>query len=142
MQQKGTLGIEKLEYRARSEKVHCGPMTPAGWSGAAGGDQTREGRCRPGYVIGRLPSSATCFLLRGPSHLLRRPPEFNRKLVESRLVREDAGADAFASICRAAWGYGDLSLKEALNTRRLANTPAIRDSRLGGPLGVLGNHLP
>ena len=37
------------EIRKRVEEVHCGAMALAGWSDAAHGDQTSEGRRRPGY---------------------------------------------------------------------------------------------
>ena len=42
--------------RNRGEKVLCGAGTLAGWSDAANGDRTDEGRSRLGYVI-RLASS-------------------------------------------------------------------------------------
>ena len=53
------------KVRTREEKARCGTVTSAGWSDAAYGDHTSDGRCRLGCVIGRASST-----LRGP----RRPP--------------------------------------------------------------------
>ena len=53
------------ETRQRGEKIHSGTMTPTGWSDAAHGEQSANGKCRPGNVIG-FTSSA----LRGPCHII------------------------------------------------------------------------
>ena len=54
-------GSKDGEMRIGGEKVNCGAITLAGWSDAAYGDQTKEGRRRLGYVIRKASST-----LRGP----------------------------------------------------------------------------
>ena len=73
--------------RIRGEEVRCGSTTSAGRSDAAYGDQTKERRCRLGYVIGRVSST-----LLGPRHLLGRESKFARNLVKSKL-----GGEVYAS---------------------------------------------
>ena len=70
--------------------VRCGTRTLARWSDAAYGDQTKEGSCRLGYVIGLLPPSQ-----RGPCHLLQWPAKSTSKLVRSSL---GGGVDAFSEM--------------------------------------------
>ena len=64
--------------RPRVEEARCSTMTLAGWSDSAFGDQTSEGRCRLGCVIG--PVSST---FRGPRHTLQWPSKFAKKLMKS-----------------------------------------------------------
>ena len=59
------------DLRKRGERVHCGSMTSAGWPNAAYGDQSTEGKCRVGYVIGLM------------SPTLRRTSKFAGKTVKS-----------------------------------------------------------
>ena len=44
-------------FRARGERLHKGTLTLAGWSDAAYGGLSEEGRCRLGYIIGLMSSS-------------------------------------------------------------------------------------
>ena len=69
--------------RHRNEKIHGNAMTLVGWSDAAYGDQSSLGKCRLGYVIGRM-SPNLC----GPCHLTQWPSKFARKLAESSLGGE------------------------------------------------------
>ena len=49
-------GDAEGEMRRRGGKVHRGARAPAGWPDAAGGDQTKGGRCRSGRATGlRVP---------------------------------------------------------------------------------------
>ena len=57
-----------------------------GWPDAAYGDQTEEGKCRSGYVIGLMSST-----LKGPRHISQRTPKFARKMVKSSLGGEVYG---------------------------------------------------
>ena len=57
--------------RARGDRIHCGAASLAGRPDAAYGDQSAEGKCRSGYVIGLASSS-----LNGPCHILRRASRF------------------------------------------------------------------
>ena len=61
-------------------------MTFVGWSDAAYGRLSEEGRCRLGYIIGLTSSS-----LSGPCHAPRRTSKFTRKLVKRSL-----GGEVFA----------------------------------------------
>ena len=45
-------GGEDGEARQRGGKIHGGTMTLVSWSDAASGDQSAQGKCRPGYVSG------------------------------------------------------------------------------------------
>ena len=58
-------------------------MTLVGWSDAAYGRLSEEGRCRLGYIIGLMSSS-----LSGPCHVLQWTSKFTRKLVKSSLGGE------------------------------------------------------
>ena len=69
--------------RAWGEKVHRGNASLVGWSGAANDDQSAEGRCRLGYVIGM--TSAT---LNVPCHTAQWTPKFSGKLVRGSLGGE------------------------------------------------------
>ena len=51
--------------RARSGGIRCGAMSLAGWSDAANGDQSEDGKCRRGFVIGLMSST-----LNGPCHII------------------------------------------------------------------------
>ena len=55
-----------------------GAMPQAGWSDAACGDRSAEGKCGLGYVIGLTPST-----LYGPCHIAQLPSQFTRGLVKS-----------------------------------------------------------
>ena len=61
-------------------------MTLVGWSDAAYGDQSTEGKCRLGFVIGLMSST-----LKGPFRILQRTYKFSRKMVKSSL-----GGEVFA----------------------------------------------
>ena len=50
--------------RKRGERFHGDSMTLAGWPDAAYGDQSAEGKCRLGYVIGWMSST-----LKGPCRI-------------------------------------------------------------------------
>ena len=58
-------------------------MSLVGWSDAAYGRLSEEGRCRLGYIIGLMSSS-----LSGPCHVLQWTSKFTRKLVKSSLGGE------------------------------------------------------
>ena len=58
-------------------------MSPVGWSDAACGDLSQNGKCRLGYLIGSMSSSLT-----GPCHVLQWTSKFTRKLVKSSLGGE------------------------------------------------------
>ena len=76
-------GKGKDDMRNRGDKLHCETMSSAGWSDATYGDQSMEGRCRLGYVVGLMSSSLT-----SPRHLLQWPSKFTGKRVESGLGGE------------------------------------------------------
>ena len=58
-------------------------MTLVGWSDAAYRNQSTEGKCRLGYVIG-----STSSTLKGLCHISQRATKFTRKMVESSLGGE------------------------------------------------------
>ena len=62
--------------------MRCSTRTLARWSDTASEDQTSEGRCRLGYVIGPAPPT-----IRGPFHILQRMSKCTGKLVKSSLGR-------------------------------------------------------
>ena len=66
--------------RASGEKVHCGTTTLAGWSDAADGEQTAEGRRRLGQMIGRVSSTH-----QGPRHLFQWATKIPKKMVKRSL---------------------------------------------------------
>ena len=47
------------EMEARGGGVHCGLISSLGWSGAAYGDQSAEGKCRVGFLGGLMSSTLT-----------------------------------------------------------------------------------
>ena len=49
-------GKVRTRLRHRGEKVHSGSTSLAGRSGAAYGNQSTEGKCQLGYVIGLTPA--------------------------------------------------------------------------------------
>ena len=63
--------------------MHGGTLSLVGWSDAAYGDLSQNGRCRLGYLIGIMSSS-----LSGPCHVLQWTSKFTRKLVKSSLGGE------------------------------------------------------
>ena len=63
--------------------MHGGAMSLVGWSDAAYGDLTKNGKCRLGYLIGLMSSA-----LSGPCHVLQWTSKFTRKLVKSSLGGE------------------------------------------------------
>ena len=71
---------EAQEMRARGGEVHCGAAALAGWSDGGYGVQTKQGRCRLGYVA-RLVASALLV----PCHQDHWPSKLTRKLEASRL---------------------------------------------------------
>ena len=79
-------GKENAQMRRRTETIHGGTMTVAGWSDAAYGGQSTLGKCRLRYVIGLMSST-----LRGPCHIIQWASKFARKLVEGSL-----GGDVYA----------------------------------------------
>ena len=68
----------------RGETMRCETMTLAGWLGADFGDQSAEGKCRSGYVIGLMASTSG-----GPCHILQWAPKFSRKGVKRSLCGEE-----------------------------------------------------
>ena len=52
-----------------------------------------------------------------------------REAVKRSLLPKGGDANARAGFWRAAWDYGELSFEDALNLRRLANTPATLGAR-------------
>ena len=70
-------------FRAEGELLHRGSLTLVGWSDAAYGKLSEDGRCRLGYIIGLMSSS-----LSGPCHVLQWTSKFTRKLVKSSLGGE------------------------------------------------------
>ena len=77
---------------ARAGQVHCGTASLVVWSDAACRNQSIEGRCRMGYVIGLISAS-----LLGPRHILLWAAKFTRKSVTSSLRGE---AYAFRGMAR------------------------------------------
>ena len=66
--------------RSNGGRVRSGALSLVGWSGAAFGDLSRNGKCRLGYLIGIASSSPP-----GPCQVLQRASKFTRKLVKSSL---------------------------------------------------------
>ena len=66
--------------------MHGNSPSLAGWSDAAYGDLSQNGKCRLGYLIGIMSSSLT-----GPCHVLQWTSKFTRKPVKSSL-----GGEAYA----------------------------------------------
>ena len=73
----------KGRHRARGGGLHGGTLTLAGWSDAAYGDLSQNGKRRLGYLIGITSSS-----LAVPCHVLRWASKFTRKLAKSSLGGE------------------------------------------------------
>ena len=71
---------KKGRRRSNGERVHNGALSLVGWSDAAYGDLSQNGRCRLGYLIDIMSSS-----LSGPCHVLQWTSKFTRKLVKSSL---------------------------------------------------------
>ena len=69
--------------RARGEQIHCETITCAGLLDAAHGNQSAEGECRLGYVIG-----ITSSTVNGPRHILQWPSKFTRNLAKGSLGGE------------------------------------------------------
>ena len=69
--------------RSNGERLHSGTLSLVGWSDAAYGDLSQNGKCRLGYLIGIMSSS-----LSGPRHVLQWTSKFTRKLVKSSLGGE------------------------------------------------------
>ena len=63
--------------------MHGGSLSLAGWSDAAYGDLSQNGKCRLGYFIGITSSS-----LSGPRHVLQWTSKFTRKLAKGSLGGE------------------------------------------------------
>ena len=63
--------------------MHEGAMMLVGWSDAAFGTLTQDGRCILGCIIGLMSSTLT-----GPVHILQWAPKFTRKHVKSSLGGE------------------------------------------------------
>ena len=62
------------------ESTHRGTMTLVGRSDAAYRDQSTEGKCRLGYVVGLMSS-----ILQYLCQILQLTPKYTRELVKSRL---------------------------------------------------------
>ena len=71
------------DLRKGGERVHWGLMTFFGWSDAAYGGQSTEGKCRFGYVIGLTSST-----LKGPCRILLRTSKIARKMAKRSLGGE------------------------------------------------------
>ena len=71
-------------------------MMLAGWSDAAFGTHTQDGRCRLGYIIGLMSSTLT-----GPVRILQWTSKFTRKHVKSSL-----GGEIFA--LSEMWGHMEM----------------------------------
>ena len=69
--------------RSRGGWIRCETKTLVGWSGAAFGDQSAEGKCRLGHVVG--PMSST---LSGPCHTPQWTSRITRNLAEGILGGE------------------------------------------------------
>ena len=69
--------------RSYGERLRTGTLSLAGWSDAAYGDLSRNGKCRLGFLVGIMSSSLT-----GPCHVLQWASKFTRKLVKSSLGGE------------------------------------------------------
>lgn len=67
----------------KTTPIHEGTMMLVGWSDAAFGTHTQDGRCRLGYIIGLMSSTLT-----GPVHILQWTSKFTRKHVKSSLGGE------------------------------------------------------
>ena len=83
---KPAVGAVDGQMKTPGERVHCGTMLLVGWSDAAYGDQSAEGKCRLGCLIGPMSSS-----LNGSRHVIQWLSEPTRKRVRSSL-----GGDAYA----------------------------------------------
>ena len=79
----GSVGQIRADLRNRSEKVHCSSTSLVGRFDAAYGDQSTEGECRLGHVIGLMSSP-----LSGLGQNLQWISKFARKLVISSLGGE------------------------------------------------------
>ena len=78
----------------KTAPIHEGAMMLVGWSDAAFGTHTQDGRCRLGYIIGLMSSTLT-----GPVHILQWTSKFTRKHVKSSL-----GGRYLPSVrCGAIW---------------------------------------
>ena len=73
----GRGGKVKGALRKRGERVRGGSMTLAGWSDAAYWDQSAEGGCRLGYVIGLMSST-----LKGPRRISPWVSKFSREVAK------------------------------------------------------------
>ena len=69
--------------RSNGERVRSSTLSLVGWSDAAYGDRSQNGKCRLGYLIGIMSS-----FLSGPCHVLPWASKFTRKLVKSSLGGE------------------------------------------------------
>ena len=69
--------------RSRGDTIYCGTLPLVGWSGAAYGDKSAEGKPRSGYVIGLMSSTP-----KGPCRILQWTSKVTRKLVENSLGGE------------------------------------------------------
>ena len=76
-------GKEDGKMRQRSDKIHGGATTIAGWSDAAYGDQLAAAERRLGYVIGLMSPT-----LSGSRHIIQWMSKFTRGLVKSSLGGE------------------------------------------------------
>ena len=136
----------------KTTPIHENTMMMVGWSDAAFGTHTQEGRCRLGYIIGLMSSALT-----GPVHILQWTSKFTRKHVKSSLGGEifalsemwdhmEMIMDFYAPLGHAkirAYGIIDCeSLLSHLRTGRLGTEKfltrhfrSIMDALDGGDLG-------
>ena len=98
---------ERGRPRSNGERLHNGTLSLVGWSDAAYGDLSQNGKCRLGYLIGVMFSS-----LSGPCHILQWTSKFTRELVKSSLGggsvclrRDDRPYDPFATVLWTLLSY-------------------------------------
>ena len=114
----------------KTSPIHEGAMMLVGWSDAAFGTHTQDGRCRLGYIIGLMSSTLT-----GPVHILQWASKFTRKHVKSSL-----GGGIFA--LSEMWGHMEMiivfsaSRREKIRSYGLIDCESLLSHLLTGPLGV------
>ena len=104
----GSGGKAKGELCNRGGKMHFGWMFLVGWSDAAYGGQSTEGKCRLGYVVGLTSSS-----LKGPRRVFQRTSKCPREKVKSSIGIEVYALSEMVDhmplskdFCGPFWGMG------------------------------------
>ena len=101
-----------------------------GWSDAAIGTCSQDGRCRLGYIIGLMSSNLT-----GPAHILQWDSKFTRKHVKSSLcgeifaLSEMWGHVEMIKVCYAPLGHAKIRAYGIIGCESLLSRP--RTGRLG-----------